>query len=603
MKSKEQINSNIKKEILRLNSKLELLISISKKYSLIRLFVFISILIFFFGFYVYNYKTSATIIASVLGMIFLILMHNHSKVEKSIKRFKVYIKIKKEELARLELDWENIPILDNSITNNPTYLEQDLYITEKYGLLQLINTSVSLSSVNILRDWLNGKIIDEKIFLNRQKIISELKILKRFRDRLLLTTKLSIKKSFLKVEISNWINNTENKKGLKIYTIFLTLLCFVNIFMVIGYSVGFISSYYYQFLLVYIFFYIAGTKLIKNIQDVTEILYDEVRKFSSIFKFIENYNYTSHQSLKELLQPFLKAESAPSKSLSKINITIEILNMRKNPFLWFFFMSVAPIDYLLSIRVEKFRESIKTDFPQWLNTWYNLEAYCSLAEFAYLNPDYNFAEINETQKLIEAKNIGHPLINPTQKVANDLLINETTKTNLITGSNMSGKSTFLRTIGVNVLLAYSGSVVNAEKFVISKFNLYTCIKVSDSVVDGLSYFYSEVKRLKNIIDEIKNKNEKSLVLIDEIYKGTNNVERIIGSKALIKYLSNENIYSIITTHDLELIKIADEIRNVKNYHFKELIEENKMSFDFKLMEGPCPTTNALKIMKLEGLPT
>ncbi|MCB0748694.1 MAG: hypothetical protein KDC90_14635, partial [Ignavibacteriae bacterium] len=524
-------------------------------------------------------------------------------VEKSITRFKVYIQIKKEELARLELDWENIPILDNSIINNPTYLEQDLNITEKNGLLQLINTGVSLASVNILRDWLSGKIIDEKIFLNRQKIISELKILKRFRDRLLLTTKLSIKKSFLKVEISNWINNTENKKGLKIYTIFLTLLCFVNIFMVIGYSVGFISSYYYQFLLVYIFFYIAGTKLIKNIQDVTEILYDEVRKFSSIFKFIENYNYTSHQSLKELLQPFLKAESAPSKSLSKINITIEILNMRKNPFLWFFFMSVAPIDYLLSIRVEKFRESIKTDFPQWLNTWYNLEAYCSLAEFAYLNPDYNFAEINETQKLIEAKNIGHPLINPTQKVANDLLINETTKTNLITGSNMSGKSTFLRTIGVNVLLAYSGSVVNAEKFVISKFNLYTCIKVSDSVVDGLSYFYSEVKRLKNIIDEIKNKNEKSLVLIDEIYKGTNNVERIIGSKALIKYLSNENIYSIITTHDLELIKIADEIRNVKNYHFKELIEENKMSFDFKLMEGPCPTTNALKIMKLEGLPT
>jgi DNA mismatch repair ATPase MutS len=258
---------------------------------------------------------------------------------------------------------------------------------------------------------------------------------------------------------------------------------------------------------------------------------------------------------------------------------------------------------LLSIKVERFKKSIKTNFPIWVNTWHKLEAYSSLAEFAYLNPDYNFPEIIESSDLLNGKNIGHPLIKSDQKITNDFLISESAITNIITGSNMAGKSTFLRTIGINFLLAYAGSVVNAQKFVISRINLFTCIKVSDSVVDGISYFYSEVKRLKKIIEKIKTNDGYSLVLIDEIYKGTNNVERLIGSRALIKYFSKQNIYNIVSTHDLELVKIAEELANVKNFHFKEIIQDSKMSFDYKLMLGPCPTTNALKIMQLEGLPT
>ena len=158
--SKEKIKSNIKKEIERFENRLQLLISKSKTYSLIRLFVFFAFTIFFLGLYIYNYKTSATLIASLLGAVFLVLMHNHSKIEKSIKRFKYYIQIKKEELARLELDWDNIPTLDNGFVNNPSDIEQDLNITEKHGLLQLISTGVSFESITILREWLSGKNIN-----------------------------------------------------------------------------------------------------------------------------------------------------------------------------------------------------------------------------------------------------------------------------------------------------------------------------------------------------------------------------------------------------------------------------------------------------------
>ena len=603
LNSKEKIKTNIEKEIERFENRLQLLISKSKTYSLIRLFVFFVLTIFFLGLYIYNYKTSATIIASLLGAVFLMLMHNHSKVEKSIKRFKVYIQIKKEELARLELDWENIPLLDTSINNNPTYLEQDLNITEKNGLLQLISTGASFGSINILREWLSGKSTDISKIVSRQKIVRELKDLRRFRVKLLLITKLSISTNIAKVELVEWIKSTTTKRGLKAYTLFLTLFAFLNLFFLVGWIVGFFNTYYYQLLLFYIFFYFAGYNYVKDIKDVSEFLYDEVRKYSSIFNFIEKYNYARNNSIKSFLQPFLSTESSPSKELKKINLTIEILYFGKNPFIWFFLICIVPLDYLLSIRVERFKKSIKTDFPIWLSTWYELEAYTSLAEFAYLNPDYYFPQILESSKLLNSKKIGHPLIKSAQKITNDFDISESSMTNIITGSNMSGKSTFLRTIGVNVLLAYAGSVVNAQKFVISRMNLFTCIKVSDSVVHGISYFYSEVKRLKEIIDEIKDSKIDSLVLIDEIYKGTNNVERIIGSRALIKHFSNENVHNIVSTHDLELIKIAEELKKVKNYHFKELVEENKMSFDYKLMEGPCPTTNALKIMKLEGLPT
>ena len=601
--SKEKINSNIKKEIQKLNIKLEALIGISKKYSLIRLSVFISIVFFFIGLYVFNYKTSATIIGALLGIIFLVLMHNHSKIEKSIKRFRIYIQIKKEELARSELDWMNIPLLDIGIANNPTFIEQDLNIIEKHGLLNLISTCVSHESVKVLRDWLGGKNIDKKKIVARQKIVGELKQLRRFRNKLLLKTKLSINSKISKNDLSEWLKSESEKKWLGTYTIFLTILVAVNITLFACWLFNVTDSYYYQFLLIYIFFYFAGYKYVKDIQFVSEFLYDEVRKYSSIFNFIEKYNYGSSESLKHFLEPFLKPEYSPTKSINKIFLTIEILNLRSNPFVWIFLICFAPLDYLLSIRVDKFRLAIKKDFPIWLKTWHDLEAYSSLAEFAYLNPDYHFPVINKSSKLLEAKKLGHPLIKHDSKMSNDFDISESSMTNIITGSNMSGKSTFLRTVGVNILLAYAGSVVDAEKLVLSKVNLFTCIKVSDSVVDGISYFYAEVKRLREIIEDVYNSEGDSLVLIDEIYKGTNNIERIIGSKALIKYFSNENIYNMVSTHDLELVKIADELTNVKNFHFKEMVEENKMTFDFKLMDGPCPTTNALKIMKLEGLPT
>jgi DNA mismatch repair ATPase MutS len=168
---------------------------------------------------------------------------------------------------------------------------------------------------------------------------------------------------------------------------------------------------------------------------------------------------------------------------------------------------------------------------------------------------------------------------------------------------MAGKSSFLRTLGLTLCMAYAGGVVDAAAVRVSPFRLFTCVRVSDSVTEGFSYFYAEVRRLRALLDALNAPHAYPLFfLIDEIFKGTNNRERLIGSRAYIRALAGARGIGVISTHDLELVRLADELPGVVNYHFREDVIDGNMVFDYTLRHGPSPTTNALKIMELAGLP-
>jgi DNA mismatch repair ATPase MutS len=168
---------------------------------------------------------------------------------------------------------------------------------------------------------------------------------------------------------------------------------------------------------------------------------------------------------------------------------------------------------------------------------------------------------------------------------------------------MSGKSTFLRTIGINTCLAQAGAPVCAAAFRWSLVRLASCIRVDDSLDGGLSFFYAEVKRLKTILDSTLDRQEPPVLwLIDEVFKGTNNRERLIGGRALITALAGGNGFGLVTTHDLELAELEKQLPAVTNVHFQETVVDGALHFDYRLKPGPCPTTNALRIMALEGLP-
>jgi DNA mismatch repair ATPase MutS len=247
----------------------------------------------------------------------------------------------------------------------------------------------------------------------------------------------------------------------------------------------------------------------------------------------------------------------------------------------------------------------------------DLEALSSFANFAYLNPDYTYPDfivspsgeptIQGTQAttclIFDAESIGHPLVPRPKRVCNSVCLNENSKTALITGSNMAGKSTFLRTIGINLCLAYVGAPVCAARLQTAFLRTFASIRINDSVTDGFSFFYAEVKRLKTLLSAVEADHEFPVIyLIDEIFRGTNNRERFIGSRALIRTLAENAALGAIATHDLELVKLTDENRSIANFHFREEVRGDKMIFDYKLRLGPCPTTNALKIMALAGLP-
>jgi DNA mismatch repair ATPase MutS len=279
-------------------------------------------------------------------------------------------------------------------------------------------------------------------------------------------------------------------------------------------------------------------------------------------------------------------------------------SLQTNQVLWPLVNMVIPWDMYFSMKMEDLKKELEPKLTEWLDDFYELEVLNSIANFGYLNPSYSFPDFEpEGKTLLEASDLGHPLIHYTERVTNDFTVKQGNDLFLITGSNMAGKSTFLRTVGVNLVLAFAGAPVNASDFYTREFRVFTSINVKDSLEGGLSHFYAEVRRLRRLLDELEGDHSVPLFFfVDEIFKGTNNRERFQGSTAFLKNVAGKNGVGMVSTHDLELASLEEEISGLSNWHFAETIENGKMSFEYKIKEGPCPTTNALKIMQMEGLP-
>jgi DNA mismatch repair ATPase MutS len=208
-----------------------------------------------------------------------------------------------------------------------------------------------------------------------------------------------------------------------------------------------------------------------------------------------------------------------------------------------------------------------------------------------------FCDGNET--VFEAKGIGHPLLTG-KRTHNDLVIDNKVKVLLITGSNMSGKSTLLRTAGINLVLAYAGAPVCASWFQASIMGINTCMRIGDNLGENISSFYAELLRIKKIVTEAA-AGKRIFYLLDEIFKGTNSLDRHTGAKVLINKLSHTNCIGLVSTHDLELCELERENDRIANYHFQEYYKNGRIYFDYELRPGPSTTRNALYLMQLAGI--
>ena len=251
-------------------------------------------------------------------------------------------------------------------------------------------------------------------------------------------------------------------------------------------------------------------------------------------------------------------------------------------------------DLNYAFKVEKWLETYHNKVEDWFEVISFFDAQNSLANFAFNHPDYIYPNINQDQNVIKATQLGHPLLKTKKRVDNDFLI-ENQQFFIITGANMAGKSTFLRTVSLSIVMANMGLPVCAKSFDYSPIKLITSMRTSDSLADDESYFFSELKRLKFIVEEIKNDNY--FIILDEILKGTNSTDKAIGSKKFVEKLVASNSTGIIATHDLSLCEIENELPEIKNYYFDAEIINDELNFDYRLKNGVCKNMNASFLLK------
>ncbi|MDR1380081.1 MAG: DNA mismatch repair protein MutS, partial [Tannerella sp.] len=254
-----------------------------------------------------------------------------------------------------------------------------------------------------------------------------------------------------------------------------------------------------------------------------------------------------------------------------------------------------------AIRLERWKREYSPKVKEWLDTLGIFDAFCSCGTFAFNHPDYIYPSITDTYCFMEGKGLGHPLLHRDKCVRNDVHIPNGKYFLIVTGANMAGKSTYLRTVGVNFALACTGMPVCAESLAVYPAHLVTSLRTADSLISNESYFFAELKRLKMMIDRL-DAGEELFIILDEILKGTNSVDKQKGSIALVKQLIKKNACGIIATHDLLLGTLSDTFPgNVQNRRFEADIRNGELTFTYKIREGIAQNMNATFLMKKMGI--
>ncbi|GAC1467398.1 MAG: MutS family DNA mismatch repair protein [Ktedonobacteraceae bacterium] len=612
MITKQERIEALERQISRLARRKKILDQRSNRYSWTRVAIFFGgIVLTIIGYVVARWALAITL-ALLAIIVFSVMAYFQGKIDRSIVRHKVWSYIKTTHIARMRLDWNDIPMVHSTALQSGHPFESDLDITGERSLHRLVNTAVSGEGTSRLHEWFLTTNPDLNTTQSRQILVRELLPLTRFRDKLTLKSLLASRQITEQLEgnrLTTWLNQMNGTAALPLLLWASVALSVLTLVLALLNAVSLLPPLWIVSLLCSLFLFLNTKKTRGDVFDDAYYLRDAFATTSTVFEYLEKYPYQANSRLKTLCEPFfVDREHRPSQLLKGIARIANAATLAKNPFLWLPINALVPWDTYCAYRLRRYKVHISAYLPQWLNVWFELEALNSLASFAYLNPTYILPNVvadtaSRSQKaLFEATELGHPLLLDEQKVTNDFTFHKQGEVVIITGSNMSGKSTFLRTLGINLCLAFAGGPVNANTFHTTLLRVFTCIKVSDSVTDGYSYFYAEVRRLKALLTELQQDGYPLFFLIDEIFKGTNNRERLIGSRSFVHALVGRNCLGCISTHDLELVTLAITLPGVTNYHFKEDVIEGAMVFDYHIRSGPSPTTNALKIMQLEGLP-
>lgn len=578
------------------SKKAEILQRRENRLSLARLMTFIGAFLFFVLLFSISVFISITVLVAGLCL-FVGVVLRHIRTQR-LKDYNNYM------AAINTLEAECINGKFSSYADGAGYISRehpysyDLDIFGHASLFQYLNRTASRPASDMLAAWLSNAATAAEIKA-RQQAIEELKPMIDWRQEMMTLCYENKNGGADPESLLEWLNSKsifDNGSRQRAISIMLSILGLTTTALVLA---GMPAALLGTALTINFIYYFTQQKRISKLHLKVTRSTEMLETYAGIIKMIENGAFSSDRLTG--LRSRLVSTNRASESIRRLSKLVNRLDTRLNvlvsvPLNVFFFWDIH-----VCLALEKWNRKNAAEVPRWLDAMAEFEVISSFSNMAFNNPDWVMPVISEDYFVLRAVGMGHPLIAVQQRINNDITLEGRGHTALITGSNMSGKSTFLRTCGINTVLALTGSVVCASSFTVSHVQVFSSMRISDSLEENTSSFYAELKRLAAIIKEAET-NHGVFLLLDEILRGTNSNDRYTGSVALIRQLTSYGSVSMVATHDLKLADLSEEMPDkIDNYHFDVKINGEELFFDYKLTKGICTSLNASILMKKMGI--
>ena len=576
-------------------------LSKKEKYLPVMRFIFFLLsLILFYRFLIINQIFLVYLsITTLLFFLFLTLWNN--LIKNKIERCDRLIQICLNEIKSINGDYSPFESGDEYINQDHSY-SHDLDIFGNKSLFQCINRTVTIFGKNRLAEYFNHAYDFINQIVERQNAIAELSEMFEFRQQMQLVFfgQNSIEKD--QMEFKEWLNSENTLLNNRLYNVIRFALPIITNSLVILSLLGLVIAQFpiMMIILQLLIVSIYSRKTLKIWAQLTSKV-SLIDKYAQLLLLIEKKNFKAPLLVELKNELSHEGKETPTVILKKLSGLLNWMDNNLNFIAAVVLNGLFLFNLQLLSAIEKWKERYNELIPRWFDIIGEFDALSSLGNFSRNNPDYVFPESVKETFNFEASNLGHPLIAKAECVTNDITIRGWNQYSIITGANMSGKSTFLRTVGINYVLAMTGAPVFASKFIFYPMILHSSIRTNDSLARKESFFYAELKRLKEIISELET-GQHTFILLDEILKGTNSKDKQAGSIALLEQLIKYQSVGLIATHDLvlgDLVKNYPD--NISNFCFEIQIINNEMSIDYKLRDGVCQNLNATFLMKKMGI--
>lgn len=553
------------------------------------------------GIYFFFSQTPLLIVCICLTFLpFFILVKVHNRLFIRKEWLETQARIIQEELQALSGDYSSFE--DGKEYVNPEHpYSFDLDIFGRRSLFQSINRTCTFFGKNRLAKWLQNHLHEKTSIEKRQEMVREISEHTLFREQFRVAGLVHHGQSSDGEKIQAWSQSPAQYLHAGWVKAFIWGVPVINSLLLITSLAGWTSFSWLG--LSFGIFLVLSFGIIKRATYIQETYGKQLKSLNGYARLIalakaENWKSAGMQ---ELMERFSLNGQSPIQALQQLSKELDRLDLRNNQFLYVLLEGSIFFQLQEIVRIERWKARYGQHISKWLETVGELDALCSLGTFAYNHPQYTYPELTEKPFCFLATQMGHPLMPASQCVKNDATIPSRPFFLIITGANMAGKSTYLRTIGVNYLLACIGAPVCCERLKLHPNQLITSLRTSDSLSDNESYFFAELKRLKRIID-LLNQGKQLFIILDEILKGTNSMDKQKGSFDLIRQFMQLKANGIIATHDLLLGNLIKQFpEEIRNYCFEADIKENELTFSYKLREGVAQNMNACFLMKKMGI--